>query len=253
MPTKEWSKAKVENCNGLTYTEPPNGGQPRWERRLDLAPLIKGLQEDYRAYFGLPELGVLRQNGQKILADEWRRLNPQTPGAVDAYYQNQDAYIEDLAWFNSQPAYWYQNLPLLEVQGRVADFGAGIGSLAIALHKLGCEAGYIDLPSPQRSFAEWRFKRHELPIGAYTSLTELHALDAIVSTDTVEHLHPDILPEIARQMWDALIPGGEVRTINKFGKSDIWPMHYESETLFTKAMAQAGFFGGPVIWRKDAT
>ena len=120
--------------------------------------------------------------------------------------------------------------------------------------KQGCVATHHDETNSDRQpLAEWRFKRHELPIGAYTSLTELHALDAIVSTDTVEHLHPDILPEIARQMWDALIPGGEVRTINKFGKSDIWPMHYESETLFTKAMAQAGFFGGPVIWRKDAT
>jgi len=186
------------------------------------------------------------------LADEWRRRNPQTPTEVDQYYREQEAYIADLAWFNLQPSYWVQNQPLLCVRGYVADFGGGIGSLALALAWMGCKVAYVDLVSPQREFAEWRFKRHDLPITVHESLIELHDLDAIVSTDTIEHLHPAVLPTIARQMWDALKIKGEVRTISKFGANDIWPMHYDSEELFEKAMKDVGFTGGPVIWMKNA-
>lgn len=212
------------------------------------------LLEDLAVYREVPLSKVewlFAFNAQERLANEWRLRNPQTPAEVDQYYREQDAYIVDLSWFNLQPSYWTQNRPLMFCKGYVADFGGGIGSLALALAWLGCKIAYIDLPSPQREFAEWRFKRHGLPISVHESLTELHDLEAIVSTDTIEHLHPDTLPTIAQQMWDALKPVGEVRTISKFGKDDTWPMHYDSGDLFEKAMRDVGFSGGPVIWKKN--
>jgi len=223
--------------------------------RLSLAEFCNLVIEDLAAYTGVSVNEavhrIVKSQAQKVLADAWRKSNPQLPEEVDRYYRSQVAYIDDLAWFNAQPNYWLQNTKLLEVEGYVADFGGGIGSLAMALSSIGCRTAYIDLPSPQRSFAEWRFKQHGLPIGVHESLSELKDLDAIVSTDTVEHLHPDTLPAVIRQMWDVLKPDGQVRTINKFGKNDIWPMHYDSKELFEKAMKDTGFSGGPVIWWKN--
>jgi len=223
--------------------------------RLSLADLCGAIIEDLAAYTGVSVdqavQRLVKSQAQKELADAWRKANPQLPEEVDQYYRSQDAYIDDLTWFNAQPNYWLQNTKLLEVEGYVADFGGGIGSLAMALSSIDCRVAYIDLPSPQRSFAEWRFQEHELPISVHESLNELKDLDAIVSTDTIEHLHPDTLPAVAQQMWDALKPNGQVRTINKFGKNDTWPMHYDSEELFDKAMRDTGFTGGPVIWMKN--
>jgi len=223
--------------------------------RLSLTDLCNWVIEDLAVYTGVSVdqavQRLVKSQAQKVLADAWRKANPQVPEEVDQYYRSQDAYIDDLAWFNGQPSYWLQNMKLLDVEGYVADFGGGIGSLAMALSSIGCRVAYIDLPSPQRCFAEWRFKQHGLPVGVHESLSELKDLDAIVSTDTIEHLHPDILLAVAQQMWDGLKPKGQVKTINKFGKHDTWPMHYDSKELFDKAMGDTGFTGGPVIWWKN--
>lgn len=218
---------------------------------LRVSDLCESVIEDFARYKNLTREQAVDQivtsRAQQVLADAWRERDPETPEDVDQYYRGQEAYVHDLVWFNAQPSYWLQNVPLLEATGRVADFGGGIGSLALVLNAIGCTVFYVDLPSPQRTFAEWRFGHF---LSTHTSLTELHDLDVIVSTDTIEHLHPSVLPEIAQQMWDSLKPTGEVRTISKFGTSDVWPMHYDSEPQFKKAMNSVGFEGGCVIWTK---
>ncbi len=98
---------------------------------------------------------------QKELAAAWNEANPQTPEEVERFYQEQESYVIDLVGFNSTDAYWRDVSNLVLVKGRVADFGGGAGSLAISLARRGCQVYYVDLPSPQREFAEWRFKRHK--------------------------------------------------------------------------------------------
>lgn len=214
----------------------------------------KGLAiEDLAEYWSMQGKTLEKVDGgaaQIELAEAWRTANPQTPEDVDRFYQEQDAYITDLVSFNSQNEYWREMGTLLMVTGEVADFGGGIGSLCIALANRGCRVHYIDLPSPQRSFAEWRFVKHRLPIHVCSALNGLAGLDAIVTADTIEHLHPETLPEFARQFYEALKPGGQVRSITRFGKSDLWPMHYDTGKEFTEAMHGVGFVGGPHIWVK---
>lgn len=189
---------------------------------------------------------------QKELAAAWEKASPQTPEETDRFYQEQEAYVVDLVGFNSLDAYWRDVNNLLLVKGRVADFGGGIGSMAIALARRGCMVYYVDLPSPQREFAEWRFRRHKLPnVRAGSCLDGLHNLDAIVSADTIEHLHPDTLPMYAQQFHDALKPGGQVRVVTRFSKGEVHPMHFEMEKQFKEAMYGAGFTGGPHIWIKS--
>jgi len=207
--------------------------------------------DDYAEYRGLDafaHLNRIQHDGdqaitahQYALAQEWNRRNPQTAADVDAFYKEQEAYVEDITWLNAQPWYWSDIERTLHKWGKVADFGGGIGSLAMVLAWLGNEVHYIDLPSPQRAFAEWRFKRHELPISVHDSLEGLRDLDAITSIDTIEHLHPDIYLEVTRQMRRALKRGGQLLILAKFGSDKRWPMHYDSRELFYAALREAGF------------
>jgi len=193
------------------------------------------------------------ENPNDTIAQEWRERKPETPEEVDQFYREQQAYIADLVLWNTSPQFWHDVTVLLRCRGRVADFGGGIGSLALSLARRGAKVAYVDLPSPQRDFAEWRFKRHEdwaKGITVHTSLEELEGLDVIVSNDTMEHLHPDTLPMFAKQMFDALRPGGQVRAVNRFGDHAAQPMHYNSGEQYVAAMKEAGFEGGPVIWAK---
>lgn len=222
------------------------------ERRL--------VYEDLAEYWGLtvPEMMVRLQNGgspQEVLAEAWRECAPKTPEEVERFYREQDGYIPDLVLWNVSEQFWQDVQVPLRCRGRVADFGGGIGSLALALATRGATVFYVDLPSPQRTFAEWRFKRHENEHGKvsiHTSLTELQNMDTVVSTDTMEHLHPDTLPLYTKQMYDALRPGGQARIISRFGRHESHPMHYDCYEQYMEAMVGAGFEGGPGVWAKPA-
>lgn len=212
--------------------------------------------EDLADYMGKEPMelagSLLKNPAKKQLADAWEKASPQTSEEVDTYYKSQESYIYDLAWFNVRPTYWTQVRPLLKLGGRVADFGGGIGSLAMALGRRGCEVAYIDLPSPQRTFAEWRFAKHDYLISVHDSLDSVGEADSIVSTDTIEHIHPDVLPDIAEKMFKALRSGGQAYTINKFSDSGSEPQHFTDADKFKNAMHEAGFEGGPMIWTKPA-
>lgn len=226
-----------------------SGGQT--PRSVDI---IQNVLDDYAEYRGVPDAvahlnrAAIRCGGgapvtiyQHALIQEWNRRNPQTAADVDAFYKEQEAYVEDLVCFNVQTWYWRDIESVLRKWGRVADFGGGIGSLAMVWAWQGNEVHYIDLPSPQRTFAEWRFKRHELPISVHDSLEGLRDLDVIASIDTIEHLHPDTYMDVARQMRQALKHGGQLLILAKFGTDERWPMHYDSREPFYEALREAGF------------
>ena len=229
-------------------------------QRLDNDDERKLVLRDLAAYWEKPLAEVIltlqnSENPNETIAKAWRERVPETPEEVDQFYGGQEAYIADLVLWNTSPQFWHDITVLLRCRGRVADFGGGIGSLALALARRGAKVFYVDLPSPQRSFAEWRFKQHAGwagEIGVHTSLGELEKLDVIVSNDTMEHLHPETLPLYAKQMFDALRPGGQVRAVNRFGNHAGQPMHYDSGDMFMEAMKGAGFEGGPVVWAKPA-
>lgn len=204
-------------------------------RNIDV---VQSVLEDYAEYRRLSGAFVHLNSypAQDVLAQEWNRRNPQTPTDVDAFYREQDAYIEDLTWLNAQAWYWSDIEKLLRKWGKVADFGGGIGSLAMVLRWLGNEVHYIDLPSPQRTYAEWRFMRHGLDIPVHDSLENLRDLDAFISVDTVEHLHPDTYTEVVRQIKQALKPEGQIGILSKFESDKQWPMHYDTQELFFDAL-----------------
>ena len=226
----------------------------------------KSVIEDLAEYLGKTTyeiMGMVYNSGiWKPLADRWREMNPQTPQDVEKYYRSlEDEYLLDLANFNAEQKYWLRVGNMLRAQGKIIDFGGGIGSLSLALARRGATVTYVDLPgSGQRKFAEWRFRKHssEFTIEVRDSLTGLKDYDCILAADVMEHIHPDAMESTCKALWDAVRPGGNVQTTSAFGQrtddqgEECWPMHYDTAELFVTTMKSLGFLGGESLWLRPA-
>lgn len=211
---------------------------------------------DFAAYWKVSPLSVImklkNESGAKLMAGEWNNQVPSTVKEVSEFYKGSANYIIDLAQFNLRGDYARRVDLASTLAGRIADFGGGIGTLCLLLERVGREVIYIDLPSPQRDFAEFRFKRHNSRIKVLDSLNGLSDLNAITAIDVIEHIHPDKIAELAQQMYEALMEDGCVITISDFNKNKgLHPMHFVgNEKKFRLAMKATGFTGGPVKWIK---
>lgn len=224
-----------------------------------------GVLHDLGKYLGLTRAEVWRKLQKtpyrESLALEWRQLNPQTPEQVEAFYRNTPHYLFDLAKFNVEPGYNLRTYPIRMAQGRVIDFGGGIGTVSLVLNEANRHVTYVDLPSPHREFAQWRFQEHEAAIGIADRLEVLptEAFDAIVSVDTLEHLHPERLPAVVKEISRVLTSKGVLLEISDFHQSQDLPQHYETGGLLANLLTGAGFrpSGQQGFWQRgvinDAT
>lgn len=223
------------------------------EGRYDQTDIIP----DLAAYWNLPYLETViklkNTDGAKLMADEWNTQAPSTVEEVAEFYKEVPDYITDLAQFNLRGDYIRRVDPTSSLSGRIADFGGGIGTLCLLLQRAGREVIYVDLPSPQRDFAEFRFRRHGANIKVADNLNALSELDAITAIDTIEHIHPEEIDKLAQQMYDVLVEGGCVITVSDFNRNDgRHPMHFpENKSKFERSMKAAGFTGGPIKWIKQ--
>jgi cyclopropane fatty-acyl-phospholipid synthase-like methyltransferase len=119
------------------------------------------------------------------------------------------------------------------------------------------EVVYLDLPSPQRDFAEWRFHHHNLFIPCVGATTEIDSasIDTIVAVDVIEHIHPDRLPRLAAEFARVLAPGGAIIEASDFNQHDgAIPLHFvHSEELWNEAKTRAGLICQTGIWTRAAT
>jgi len=130
--------------------------------------------------------------GGKMLAQEWKKLNPVTQKERDLYYKNTEFYIYDLSWYNaSAPMIGVYNEIYKLCQGKkVLDFGGGIGTLTMLLSHNGFDVSYYDLDSKTSQYARKRFEFYGVKPNVY--LDDLDSIkdkfDVIVATDVLEHL-----------------------------------------------------------------
>jgi len=211
---------------------------------------------DLAAYWNVPALNVIvklkNESGAKLMADKWNGEIPKTAEEVTDFYKEASEYLIDLAQFNLRGDYFRRCDAASSLAGRVADFGGGIGTLCLMLSRVGREIFYVDLPSPQRKFAEFRFKKHRATIQTTDSLSNLSELNGITAIDVIEHIHPDKIGEVVQQMYGALVEDGVVITVSDFNTNKgAHPMHYvENQRIFSTAMKAVGFTGGPIKWIK---
>lgn len=165
-----------------------------------------------------------------ILAHNWNDTRPVGPDAVAAWYEdNSEFYLYDLAQFHLA----YKHIAFMRdvialSRGRVLDFGAGIGDLALELARLGHEAVYVDVEGRTKAFARWRAEREWIPLTMASDLDDVEGrFDTIISLDVFEHL-ADPLP-VVDGLVDRLGPGGRMIVTAAFGATKAHPMHFDHD------------------------
>ena len=197
------------------------------------------------------EAWIRRTELRTPVTNEWNSHSPETPEEVAQFYQDTETYLPELVKFNISDTYLARTKYVLSITGDVVEFGGGIGTLALRLHQRSCNVTYVDLPSPHRDFAEFRFKRHGADIAVATSLAELedNSAGTLVGTDVFEHIHPDALPDIVEEIVRVLRPEGHLYAINHFHREENLPEHYESTQLWADLMEKHGFTNvHEVLW-----
>ncbi len=162
------------------------------------------------------------------LARNWHAAPPATEAETIAWYEeNAPYYIYDLSQFHLT----YKNIAFsLDVlgllRGRVLDFGAGIGDIALEAAARGFETTYFDVDGESQRYARWRARERGLRM-QFASEREavIHVYDTIIALDVLEHVSD---PEETLEFLVAhLAPGGRLIASIAFGPTTSHPMHFD--------------------------
>jgi SAM-dependent methyltransferase len=142
--------------------------------------------------------------------------------------------------------------------GRVLDFGAGTGNLALLLAASGVEVWASELNALQRDFIRFRVAKHgfddRVTVAEPWADLPRKTFDAVVAVDVLEHL-PDCGSVLERQILPALANNGVLVENSPFVVNAANPMHHE-DFGFERFMAEAGFAvaangaEGTRVWRR---
>jgi len=175
------------------------------------------------------------------MAAEWRRKPHETPEDVRRFYEETDLYLYELVSWNATEEFRQRVHPLLHYRGmKILEIGAGIGSLCIALALNGNDVTYCDINDKLTAFAKQRFADRLLDIKSVKSLRGLRDYDIVVAIDTLEHIHPDELPKMLKDIAGCLKDGGFLYERSNFWQQDLFPMHYDYSTKIIEWCEKAG-------------
>jgi SAM-dependent methyltransferase len=176
-----------------------------------------------------------------ILARNWNDARPVGHDAVAQWYEeNSEYYLYDLAQFHLA----YKHIAFMRdvvalARGRVLDFGAGIGDLALELARLGHDTVYVDVDGRTKAFARWRAERDWIPLVFASDLDEVDGLfDTIVSLDVFEHLAEPV--PVIDALVDRLAPGGRMIVTAYFGATKAHPMHFDHQLDLARHLSDCG-------------
>lgn len=193
------------------------------------------------------------EDGTIAVANIWREIDPVGPEETEAFYSRDDvsqAMVVKLSrWHGTDPNVRKQNASILAhaKPGRVLDFGAGIGTLAIALALAGNEVECIELGPWQREFALARAEA----LGAKITFVDKPTgkYDTIAAMDVIEHLPQPA--EFADLAWRHMHDDSVLACNWVFFCDDNNPQHVQESTprarawhhrrtyLFSKPLASA--------------
>ncbi len=184
----------------------------------------------------------VEQYNAGVAAERWRETQPDGRQGVEAFYKDTEYYLYELIpWnyasdsFNKRvsPLFFYHNKKILEL-------GAGIGSLDIALTYAGNQVTYCDISDRLTAFANQRFQDRGFSIPQVKDLTGLHDFDMVVAIDFFEHIHPDALPGLLKEISSVLKDDGFLYHRSTWGRQETYPMHFDHSSCFNKLAKDAG-------------
>lgn len=150
---------------------------------------------DLVAYTGFQEeklLPYLLRYPRLHFESEFNWVDPKDELELTWFYRTNVGYF----WGNSMRPY----VPKLDIitQGKILDYGAGIGCNTIGLAKRGVEVDYLEINRLQADFIKFRAERHKLnnvkEVKPYSAgkfdpvLCIVEQYDAIIAMDVLEHI-----------------------------------------------------------------
>jgi 2-polyprenyl-3-methyl-5-hydroxy-6-metoxy-1,4-benzoquinol methylase len=193
--------------------------------------------------------------GSANVRDAWTEFEPGTAAEEREFYGWQDnGYLYDLLSWNCLPSYQRIIDPLSTVTGlRVLIIGTGLGTEADILADRN-DVTCFDVPGVLRDFAQWRLGERVEWLNAdrlTPSTIGRNDYDLIVAIDTIEHVHPQELPDFLNAISKGLRTGGSLYAHNNFGQQDTYPMHHDNSAAFADWCEYADMEQlGPMQWRK---
>jgi SAM-dependent methyltransferase len=193
------------------------------------------------------------------LKNEWeqRGADAADAAAVEAFYDQSQAYPFDLMWWHTllddtTPLAYVVALKFAEDHGcqRYLDFGSGVGSAGILFARHGFDVTLADISSPLLAVASWRLKRRGLTCTLLdlkeSSLPPAH-YDLVTAMDVWEHLADPV--GVVDQVADAIAPGGFLFGRFAAQPDTNYPQHIvvDFEPTFRR-LAERGFVEA---WRDD--
>lgn len=212
----------------------------------DPTNILKHLSE----YLDVPRAEMwqrLREYEVRVrLADEWKENIPENVAETHQYYQEAEDYLMELSRFNLDVRYNVRVFPTNNLDGKVLDFGGGIGTLSLMLADRGVDVTYVELASKHREFAEWRFIKRGKSIPCYADMSNLPdgSFDSVVAMDVLEHIHPDEIEDLMAEFNRVLSPGGRLVQVSPFGEvgdHGECPEHYDTAAEWVEALERHGF------------
>lgn len=198
------------------------------------------------AYFlGISETEAQRKVNNYIPAQHakaWADIKEHTPAALEEFYRKDKDYIYDLVKWNDMPAFKARVEPLMAYRNKkILEIGAGVGALCIALALNGNDVTYYDINELNKEFAVKRFADRLLSIKVVDSLNGLRDYDMVVAIDTMEHIHPEILKPLLKNIYGILNDNGFFYHRSNFGQQKQYPMHYDHNDIINKYAQEIGF------------
>lgn len=177
-----------------------------------------------------------------IAGEAWNKASPKVKEDVDQFYRDVDHYLYELIpWNYASPVFHQRIEPLLFYHNKkILELGAGIGSLCIALAYAGNQVTYCDINDKLCQFAKQRFEDRNFAIPIVQDLRTVKDFEIVVAIDFFEHIHPDGLLSLLKEIASILKDGGFLYHRSNFGQQDIFPMHYDHSGYFNKLAKEAG-------------
>lgn len=225
----------------------------RWNLRWD-EETINNLKE----YFNLDRKKVMRllKSSGRISADFWFCLRPRRPEEIKRFYAINPLYIFNLIFWHSTKYQRDLRVKIINLaQGKVLDYGAGVGDLCLKIAEKGLKVDYADLGGETFRFAKWLFKKKNYNIRMIdldkNEISEKY--DTILCIDVIEHVVDPkaLLGNLAAHLNDN---GKLIITALKPDISGELPMHFEMKFNPEEYLKSLGMVETkePFLWIKPA-